>query len=251
MGEPGGKAPGSTRKIPRAERLIVALDLPERDAALDLVRRLGDSVHFYKVGLELFVTRDCFALVDGLLGLGKRVFLDLKLLDIAETVRRAVRNLGGREGLFVTVHACDAALAAAVAEKGGIEVLAVPVLTNLDKSDLVAQGFPEALEVEDLVLARARRALELGCDGVVASGMEARRLRKELGDGFLIVSPGIRPLESRRVPSDDQKRVVTPREAFLAGVDYIVVGRPIRDAAEGPRAAAEKIQAAIAEIFPE
>jgi len=241
----------SSRKIPRAERLIFALDVPDRDAALGHVRRLGDSVHFYKVGLELVVTRDCFALVDELVDLGKQVFLDLKLFDVAETVGRAVRNLRGREGLFVTVHAYDAAVAAAVREKKGVKVIAVTVLTNLDKSDLIAQGFPETLEVEDLVLSRARRALELGCDGVVASGMEARRLRKELGDEFLIISPGIRPLESRRVPSDDQKRVVTPREAFLAGADYIVVGRPIRDAAEGPRAAAEKIQAAIAELFPE
>jgi len=248
---PTDRISSSTRTIPRAHRLICALDVPDRATASTLVRRLGDSVHFYKVGLELFVTPDCFGLVDELLGLGKRVFLDLKLLDIAETVRRAVRNLGGREGCFVTVHAQDAALAAAVGEEGAIEVLAVPVLTSLDKSDLVAQGFPEELEVEDLVLARTRRALELGCDGVIASGMEARRLRKELGDGFLIVSPGIRLLEDRRTAGDDQKRVVTPREAFLAGSDYIVVGRPIRDAAEGPRAAAERIQAAIAELFPE
>ncbi len=241
----------STRSIPRAQRLIFALDVPDRDAALLHVRRLGDSVHFYKVGLELFVTHRCFELIDELFDMGKRVFADLKLFDVAATVGRAVRNLRGREGLFVTVHAYDAALAAAVREKKGVKVIAVTVLTSLDKSDLIAQGFPEALEVEDLVLARARRALELGCDGVVASAMEARRLRKELGNEFLIVSPGIRPFDGRQVPSDDQKRVVTPREAFLAGADHIVVGRPIRDAAEGPRAAAEKIQAEIAELFPE
>jgi orotidine-5'-phosphate decarboxylase len=241
----------STRKIPRAERLIFALDVPDRATASSFVRRLGDSVRFYKVGLELFVTRDCFALVDELLELGKRVFLDLKLFDVAETVGRAVRNLRGREGLFVTVHADGAALAAAVREKGGIEVIAVTVLTNLDKSDLIEQGFPDAVEVEDLVLSRARRALELGCDGVVASGREAKRLREELGGAFSIVAPGIRLREARRAPGDDQKRIATPREAFLSGADYIVVGRPIRDAAEGPRAAAEKIQAAIAELFPE
>jgi len=239
------------RKIPRVERLIFALDVPDGATASGLVRRLGDSVRFYKVGLELFTTRDCFALVDELVALGKRVFLDLKLLDVAETVARAVRNLRAREGLFVTVHAYDAALAAAVREKGRNQILAVTVLTNLDKRDLVAQGFPDSLEVQDLVLARARRALELGCDGVIASGLEARLLREELGGGFLIVSPGIRPAPGGRAPGDDQKRVATPREAFLAGADHIVVGRPIRDAADGPRAAAERIQAEIAEIFPE
>jgi orotidine-5'-phosphate decarboxylase len=238
----------STRGIPREERLIFALDVPDREAASRYVRELGDAVHFYKVGLELFATEHCFPLVDELVGMGKKVFLDLKLFDVAETVGRAVRNLRGREGLFVTVHAYDAALEAAVREKGGIGVLAVTVLTNLDRSDLVAQGFPETIDVEDLVLSRARRALELGCDGVIASGREAPRLRKELGAGFLIVTPGIRPFDER-VPKDDQKRVVTPREAFLAGADYIVVGRPIRDAAEGPRAAAERIQAVIAELF--
>jgi orotidine-5'-phosphate decarboxylase len=240
----------STRKIPRAQRLIFALDVPERDEALRLVRGLGDAVDFYKVGLELFVRPGCFELVDELFGMGKRVFADLKLLDVAETVGRAVRNLRGREGLFVTVHACDPALAAAVREKGGTRVIAVTVLTNLDKRDLVAEGYPETVEVEELVLARARRAQELGCDGVVASGREARRIRRELGGELLIVTPGIRPSEDRRVPGDDQKRVMTPREAFLSGADYIVVGRPIRDAAEGPRAAALRIQAEIADLFP-
>jgi orotidine-5'-phosphate decarboxylase len=249
MVEPRDRSLLSTRKIPPAERLIFALDVPDRDAALGLVRRLGDSIAFYKVGLELFVAPGCFELVDELLAMGKRVFADLKLLDVAETVARAVRNLRGREGLFVTVHACDPALAAAVREKGGVRVIAVTVLTNLDRRDLIAQGYPETLELEELVLARARRALELGCDGVVASGREAQRIRRELGSELLVVTPGIRPAAKR--PGDDQKRVMTPREAFLAGADYIVVGRPIRDAAEGPRAAAEKIQAEIAELFPE
>ena len=241
----------STRKIPRSERLIFALDVPERDDALRLVRVLGDAVGFYKVGLELFVRPGCFELVDELFAMGKRVFADLKLLDVAETVGRAVRNLRGREGLLVTVHACDPALAAAVREKGGARVIAVTVLTNLDRNDLVSQGYPETVEVEELVLARARRAQELGCDGVVASGQEAQRIRRELGDGLLIVTPGIRPSEGGRIAADDQKRVMTPREAFLAGADYIVVGRPIRDAADGPRAAARRIQAEIAELFPE
>jgi orotidine-5'-phosphate decarboxylase len=238
----------STQPIPRAERLIFALDVPDRDAALRCVDALGDAVRFYKVGLELAVTHDCFGLVDELLALGKRVFLDLKLHDVAETVARAVRNLHGRERLFVTVHADGGALRAAVRERGGVQVLAVTVLTSLDRDDLVEQGYPGDVDVEALVLARARLAQRLGCDGIVASSLEARRLREALGPGFLIVAPGIRPADGRGKP-DEQKRVATPREAFLAGVDHIVVGRPIRDAAD-PRAAAERIQAEIADLFP-
>jgi orotidine-5'-phosphate decarboxylase len=249
MVEPCDRRLLSTRSIPPAERLIFALDVPARDEALRLVRVLGDAVGFYKIGLELFVRPGCFELVDELLDMGKRVFADLKLLDVAETVGRAVRNLRGREGLFVTVHADAAALAAAVREKQGVRILAVTVLTNLDQRDLVEQGYPATIEVGELVLSRARRALELGCDGVIASGREAARLREELGGELLIVTPGIRLAADRRVPGDDQKRVMSPREAFLAGADYIVVGRPIRDAAEGPRAAAERIQAEIAALF--
>jgi len=247
MPDPEDRSLLSTRRIPRAERLIFALDVPDRETALRYVDRLGDSVHFYKVGLELAVTEHYFRLVDELLARGKRVFLDLKLYDVAETVARAVRNLRGREGLCVTVHAYDAGLRAAVREKGGVKVIAVTVLTSFDRQDLVLQGYPPDVEVEALVLSRARRAVELGCDGIVASALETRRLREALGDRCLIVSPGIRPAEGRSAP-DEQKRVATPREAFLAGVDHIVVGRPIRDAAD-PRAMAEKIQGEIAELF--
>jgi len=236
----------SQRPIPPAERLIFALDVPDRDTALRFVDRLGDSVRFYKVGLELAVTEHCFRLVDELLARGKQVFLDLKLHDVPETVGRAVRNLHGREGLFVTVHADDAALRAAVRERGGVKVIAVTVLTSLERQDLVDQGYPADLDLAAHVVARSRRALELGCDGVVASPLEAGRLRRELGAEFLILTPGIRPLEGRS--PDDQKRIATPREAFLAGSDYVVVGRPIRDAAV-PRAVAEKIQAEISELF--
>jgi orotidine-5'-phosphate decarboxylase len=238
----------STRKIPRAQRLIFALDVPDAALARDYVRELGAAVQFYKVGLELFVKDGAFALVDELLGAGKQVFADLKLFDVAETIGRAVRNLGGRRGLFVTVHAYDAALKAAVQESGGVEILAVTVLTNLDQGDLRELGYPPELKLAELVLARARRALALGCHGVVASALEAARLRRELGERLAIVTPGIRPF-AERPAGDDQKRVTTPREAFLAGADYIVVGRPIRDARD-PRAAAEQIQAEIAELFP-
>jgi orotidine-5'-phosphate decarboxylase len=136
-------------------------------------------------------------------------------------------------------------LRAAAEEKNGLKILAVTVLTSLDQGDLTALGFE--CDVETLVLSRAKRALEAGCDGVISSGLEAKALRSSLGDGFLIVSPGIRPVENRA--EDDQKRVVTPEQAFRSGADYIVVGRPIREAHD-PKAKAEDIQRTIASIFP-
>lgn len=236
----------STKKIPPAERLIFALDVPDLDAARALIARLGDQVRFYKLGLELLMAGDYFALVDELVGAGKRVFLDLKFFDIPATVSAAVRQLRGRGASFVTVHGNQAILEAACAERGELKVLAVTALTSLDRDDLVDLGFPEGVDVEDLVLSRARRALACGCDGVISSGLEARRLREELGTRLLVVTPGIRPVDNRR--EDEQKRVMTPRQAFLAGADHIVVGRPIRDA-ENPRAAAEAMQTSIAEQF--
>lgn len=227
--------------IPPEERLIVALDVPEVDDALALVDRLGDAVCFYKLGLELAMSGRYFELADALSARGKKVFADLKFFDIPATVAAAVRQLAKRGVEFATVHGNEAMIRAAVAEKGALKILAVTVLTSIDADDFRDLGIE--LEVEPLVLSRARRVVALGCDGVVASGHEARALREAVGEGFLIVSPGIRPLES----ADDQKRVVTPREAFLNGADYIVVGRPIRDAPD-PRAAAESIQATIAEV---
>jgi len=159
-------------------------------------------------------------------------------------VASAVRMLKERRAAFATVHGNDAMLEAAVREKSDTKILAVTVLTSLDRADLHDLGFE--VDVEQLVLSRARRALALGCDGVISSGLEVKALRDELGGRFLIVSPGIRPVENRTV--DDQKRVVTVEQAFLAGADYIVVGRPIR-AAKDPRAAAEAIQATIAKLF--
>ncbi len=236
----------STKKIPPAERLIFALDVPDLDAARALIARLGDQVRFYKLGLELLMAGDYFALVDELVGAGKRVFLDLKFFDIPATVSAAVRQLRGRGASFVTVHGNQAILEAACAERGELKVLAVTALTSLDRDDLVDLGFPEGVEVEDLVLSRARRALACGCDGVISSGLEARRLREELGERLLVVTPGIRPVDNRR--EDEQKRVMTPRQAFLAGADHIVVGRPIRDA-DDPAAVAGAIQDEIAALF--
>lgn len=228
--------------IPRRERLILALDVPGFEEALDLVERLGDSVVFYKLGLELAMSGRYFELVDALRDRGKRIFADLKFFDIPATVAAAVRQLAKRGVDFATVHGNESMIAAAVAEKGPLRLLAVTVLTSLDEADFADLGIERP--IEQLVVSRARRVVALGCDGVVASGVEARALREAVGENFLIVAPGIRPLER----ADDQRRVVTPREAFEAGADYLVVGRPIRAAAD-PRAAALEIQQTIAEIF--
>jgi orotidine-5'-phosphate decarboxylase len=227
----------------RRERLIVALDVPSGEAARALVERIGDAACFYKVGLELAMSRGYFELVDWLIARGKRVFADVKLFDIPETVARAVANLRGRGISFATVHGNQAVMQAAAREKGELKILAVTVLTSLDRGDLDDLGF--SCDVERLVLSRARRAREAGCDGVISSGLEAPRLKAEFRDRLLVVTPGIRPVDNR---SDDQKRTVDVAQAFANGADYIVVGRPVRQAAD-PRAAAQAIQDTIATIF--
>jgi len=234
-----------TPSIPVRERLIVAIDVPDFASARSLVERLGDAVHFYKIGLELATTGDYFRLLDWLLERDKRVFADLKLYDIPATVAAAVRQMARSGASFLTVHGDRSIMQAAAEHKGeSLRVLAVTVLTSLSRDDLVAMGI--TLEVEDLTLARARQAVAAGCDGVIASGLEAARLRRELGDGPLIVTPGIRPRE--HAGGDDQKRVVTAADAFRSGADHIVVGRPIR-AADDPHAAALALQAEIAAVF--
>jgi orotidine-5'-phosphate decarboxylase len=224
------------------DKLIVALDVPTGAEAKTLVETLGDSVHFYKIGLELFMARNTFDLIDWLLGKDKKVFVDLKFFDVPATVGRAVRQLTGRGISFTTVHGNDSMMRAAAQAKGDVKILAVTVLTSLDRGDLDDLGFD--CDVGALVVSRARRAIETGCDGVIASGLEARPLRDSLGDKFLVVSPGIRPVDN----DDDQKRIVTPTRAFKSGADHIVVGRPIRDA-ENPRMAALTIQQEIEKVF--
>jgi orotidine-5'-phosphate decarboxylase len=231
-------------QIPRDERLIVALDVRDAADARALVGKLGDAVRFYKVGLELAMAPGYFELVDWLVGRGHRVFADLKLFDIPETVGRAVANLRGRGISFVTVHGNQAMMEAAAREKGDVGILAVTALTSLDRGDLDDLGF--SCDLERLVLSRARRAMQAGCDGVISSGLEAERLKAEFRDRLLVVTPGIRPLDNRG--ADDQKRTVDVAQAFAAGADYIVVGRPVRQAAD-PRAAAQSIQGTIATIF--
>ena len=231
--------------IPRAERLIVALDVPAAADARALVEKLGDAAVFYKVGLELFSARGCFDLVEWLAGRGHKVFVDLKLHDIPETVARAVANLRSCGATFLTVHGHRSVMDAAAREKGQLKILAVTVLTSFDQRDLDEMGATKS--IEQLVIERARGAVDAGCDGVISSGLEAGRLKSEFKDRLLVVTPGIRPVENR--PSDDQKRTVDVGQAFANGADYIVVGRPIRQAAD-PRAAAQGIQRTIASIFP-
>ncbi len=234
----------SANPILRRERLIVALDLPTSAEARALVERIGEAACFYKVGLELLTSGGAFELIDWLAARGARVFADLKLYDIPETVRRAVANLRGRGIAFATVHGERSIMEAAAKEKGEMKILAVTVLTSFDRRDLEEMGY--AGEVGELVLSRAHQALEAGCDGVVASGLEAAKLKSRFDERLIVVTPGIRAAASRS--TDDQKRTVDVAQAFANGADYIVVGRPIREAAD-PRAAAEAIQATIAGVF--
>ena len=234
----------SDKPIAPRDRLILALDVADAAEARRLVEQLGDSVSFYKIGLELFMAGGYFDLLHWLVGQGKKVFVDLKFFDVPETVRSAVRALAGSGATFATVHGNQDIMEAAVRDKGDLKILAVTVLTSLDRGDLDDLGF--ACDVDKLVLSRARRALATGVDGIVSSGLEAPMIRHELGQKLLVVTPGIRPVENK--PADDQKRTVDVAQAFANGADYIVVGRPIRQAA-APRAAAEAVQATIAEVF--
>jgi orotidine-5'-phosphate decarboxylase len=225
------------------DKLIVALDLPTYDEARALVDRLGDAVSFYKIGLELLLAGG-LELARELKFDGKRVFLDLKFLDIGNTVERAVAAAAGLGVDFLTVHGLDTkTLNAAVRGRAGsnLKLLAVTVLTNLEQADLDEQGI--SLTPEQLVLRRAKLANTAGFDGAIASGQEAGAVRAASGPQFLIVTPGIRLAGA---DSGDQNRVTTPEDALRAGADHLVVGRPI-NAAKDPRAAAEAFLARIAE----
>jgi orotidine-5'-phosphate decarboxylase len=226
-----------TKNIPARERLIFALDVADLEHARRLVDQLGDSVVFYKLGLEFFLSGNYFELAAELRRKGKKIFADLKLFDIPATVASAVRQLARHEVDFCTVHGNDSMLRAAAEAKGRTKILAVTALTSLDQGDLDDLGFE--CDARTLVLSRARRALELGCDGVVSSGLEVPALRDAIDHALITVCPGIRPILNDE--EDDQQRVVTPARAIASGADYLVVGRPIRDAAD-PREAAERIQ---------
>ena len=225
------------------ERLIVALDVPSAGEARALVEKIGDAAAFYKIGLELFTAGGYFELLQWLAKRGNKVFADLKLYDIPETVRRSVANLRGSGATFLTVHGHRSVMEAAAKEKGPLKILAVTVLTSFDQRDLDEMGASKT--VEQLVLARAKGAVDAGCDGVIASALEAPKLKTAFGKKLLVVTPGIRP---EGADAGDQKRAATPAQAFANGADYIVVGRPIREAAD-PRAAAQAIQNTIAAAF--
>lgn len=233
-----------TREIPPGERLILALDVADATEARDLVEALGEQIEFYKIGLELFLSGGYFELSEWLQRRQKKVFADLKLFDVPQTVASAVRQLRSRGISFVTVHGNDAILEAACETAGeDLGILAVTALTSLDEADMRALGFQT--DIPSLVVSRAERAAALGCAGVIASGREAALVREALGDALLIVVPGIRPGFN---PTDDQKRTVDVEEAFEAGADYIVIGRPIRNAPDPP-AAARDIQRRIGALF--
>jgi len=233
------------KDIPMKDRLIFAMDVPDCDRARELADELGDAVTFYKIGLELMMSGGYFELLDWMLARDKKVFADLKFFDIPATVGSAVRQLKDRGASFVTVHGNQSIMEAAAENKGDeLKVLAVTVLTSLDRGDLDDLGFD--CDVGELVLSRAKRALEAGCDGVISSGLEAPKLREFIDNKLLVITPGIRPVDNK--PTGDQKRVVSVPQAFINGADHIVVGRPIRDA-ESPRAAAEAIQASIEAQF--
>ncbi|WHZ19981.1 MAG: Orotidine 5'-phosphate decarboxylase [Rhodanobacteraceae bacterium] len=224
------------KSIPARDRLIFALDVPDRAEAVAWMDRLGDAVSFYKIGLELLSGGDYFPVLDELAARGKKIFADLKFHDVPATVAGAVRGLAQRPITFATLH-CDsrAMLEAAAAAKGPLQLLAVTVLTSNDAGDLAALGVRG--DPADVVIQRAQLAQSAGIDGVVCSGADLPRLRDALGAELLTVCPGIRPAG----PSgDDQKRTVDVPTAFAQGADYIVVGRPIRKAPD-PRAAAKAI----------
>jgi orotidine-5'-phosphate decarboxylase len=228
------------RTDPR-ERLIVALDLPSVDAAKAMVARLGEEVSFYKIGYQLAFAGG-LDYAQTLAGSGKRVFLDLKLHDIGNTVAQGVRSVARRGASFLTVHAYPQTMQAAVeAREGTLRILAVTVLTSYDDRDLKAAGYDAT--VRELAAARAAQARDLGVDGLVCSAEEAANVRAIVGTKMAIVTPGIRPAGA---DAGDQKRVMTPSAAIAAGADYLVVGRPILAAAD-PRAAAAAIVAEIAQ----
>jgi orotidine-5'-phosphate decarboxylase len=226
-----------------SEKLIVALDVPDIEAAKKMVENLGDEIIFYKIGLELMMNGQYFELVKWLKNKDKKVFADLKLYDISETVARAVKNLAQHEIDLLTIHTASHQIMHQAAEnKGKMQIIGVTVLTNLDSKDLNEMGFDPNISLENLVLKKTQMALNAGLNGIVASALEAPLLRQKFGSDFLIVSPGIR---LKAIANDDQKRVADVKTALTNGSSHLVVGRPItRDA--NPKNAAHKFNQLIA-----
>ena len=224
------------------DRLIFALDVPEIKVAKDIVSELDESVNFYKIGMELLMTGKYFELLNWLIDNDKKVFVDLKFFDVPETVGRTIARLSDYGATFATVHGNQALMESAVQNKQNLKILAVTALTSLDRGDLDDLGFD--CNVQDLVISRAKRAFEAGCDGVVSSGLEVPFLREYVDNKLIAVTPGIRPVAN----DDDQKRIVDVATAFKSGSDYIVVGRPIKNADNRYKAASE-IQKIIRSVF--
>ncbi|MBB5048449.1 orotidine-5'-phosphate decarboxylase [Rhodopseudomonas rhenobacensis] len=230
-----------SEKLAARDRMIVALDLPSVDAAEAMIAKLGDSASFYKIGYQLAYAGG-LPMVRRLADAGKKVFVDLKLHDIGNTVARGVESLSALGATFLTVHAYPQTMKAAVAARGdsGLKILAVTVLTSYDDADLQEAGY--RLGVRELVEQRAHQAQDIGIDGLVCSPEEAAHLRGIVGPSIALVTPGIRPAGAA---VGDQKRIMTPARAIMAGADYLVVGRPIVEAAD-PKAAADAIVQEIA-----
>ena len=224
------------------DRLIFALDVPEVSEAKKIVTELDDSVNFYKIGMELLMTGQYFELLDWLIVRDKKVFVDLKFFDVPETVGRTIARLSDYGATFATIHGNQALMEKASENKNNLKILAVTALTSLDRGDLDDLGFD--CNVKDLVISRAKRAFEAGCDGIVSSGLEVPYIREYVNNKLIAVTPGIRPVAN----DDDQKRVVDVATAFKSGSDYIVVGRPIKNA-ENRYEAATNIQKIIRSSF--
>ena len=224
------------------DRLIFALDVPEVEEAKDIVSELDESVNFYKIGMELLMTGKYFELLNWLVDNDKKVFVDLKFFDVPETVGRTIARLSDYGATFATVHGNQALMEKAAQNKKNLKILAVTALTSLDRGDLDDLGFD--CNVQDLVISRAKRAFEAGCDGIVSSGLEVPFLREYVDNKLVAVTPGIRPVAN----DDDQKRIVDVATAFKSGSDYIVVGRPIKNADNRYKAASD-IQKIIRSVF--
>ena len=224
------------------DRLIFALDVPEVSEAKKIVTELDNSVNFYKIGMELLMTGQYFDLLDWLIAKDKKVFVDLKFFDVPETVGRTIARLSDYGATFATVHGNQALMEKAAENKNNLKILAVTALTSLDRGDLDDLGFD--CNVKDLVISRAKRAFDAGCDGIVSSGLEVPYIREHVDNKLIAVTPGIRPVAN----DDDQKRVVDVATAFRSGSDYIVVGRPIKNA-DNRYNAASNIQKIIRSVF--
>ena len=230
------------KDIKLEDRLIFALDVPEFSDAKDIVLELDDSVNFYKIGMEMLMTGRYFELLEWLIKKDKKVFVDLKFFDVPETVGRTIARLSEYGATFATIHGNQTLMEKAAMNKNNLKILAVTALTSLDRGDLDDLGF--SCDVKDLVISRAKRAFETGCDGIISSGLEVPFIREHVDNKLIVVTPGIRPVEN----IDDQKRVVDVATAIQSGSDYIVVGRPIKNA-QNRYEAAMNIQKIIKKTF--